>query len=61
VVDDSGRVLSRVNVLLLKSLDSTLVKGILSGEDGGFLFANVSAGSYVITATATGYKQVYSL
>jgi len=60
VVDDSGRVLSRVNVLLLKSLDSTLVKGILSGEDGGFLFANVSAGSYVITATAIGYKQVYS-
>lgn len=59
VADDSGNRLSHANVLLLKSVDSTLVKGVLTGEDGTFLFGNVSVGSYIVTATYAGYKQFY--
>ncbi len=60
VKDGGGKNLSNANVLLLKALDSTLVRGILSNAGGTYLFENNKNGKYLITATFTGMNQVYS-
>ena len=39
------------NVLLLKSSDSTIVKGTSTDEKGTFAFESVLAGNYVVTAS----------
>nr|MBA2248975.1 TonB-dependent receptor [Chitinophagaceae bacterium] len=48
------------NVLLLKSADSSLVKGVISDTSGKYSFKNNQNGNYLITATFTGMRQVYS-
>ena len=60
VVDGSNKPIANANVLLLSSKDSSLVKGIISGEDGSFIFENIPAGMYLVTSTFTGLKQIYS-
>jgi hypothetical protein len=60
IVSKKDTPITHANVLLLKSKDSSLVKGILSAEDGTFVFENVPAGIYLITSTFTGFKQIYS-
>ena len=60
VQDGQGNVFKYVNVLLLKFKDSSLVKGSLTNASGIFTIANTPAGRYIIAASGTGYKQVYS-
>ncbi len=48
------------NVLLMKSSDSLLVKGMVSDAAGKYAFENIKPGRYFISATFTGMKQVYS-
>ncbi len=48
------------NVLLLKSTDSSLVKGVISDTSGKYSFKNIQNGSYLVTASFTGMRQVYS-
>ncbi len=48
------------NVLLLKSADSSLVKGVISDTSGKYSFKNIRNGRYLVTASFTGMKQVYS-
>src|SRR5258708_12162874 len=48
VVDSVGKPISQANILLLAIKDSSLVKGILTKEDGSYFFENVSAGKYLI-------------
>ncbi len=49
-----------VNVFLLKSTDSSMVKGVAASETGDYLFDNVPAGSYLVMASMVGFKKGYS-
>ncbi|TAL50486.1 MAG: TonB-dependent receptor, partial [Chitinophagaceae bacterium] len=60
IVDPAGKPISNANVLLLNSKDSVLVKGVLTTEGGTYSFENIKAGSYLITATHTGVKPVFT-
>lgn len=51
--------LTGANILLLKSVDSSLVKGSAASKDGKFLFDNVKAGDYLVMATNVGFKSIY--
>ena len=53
---DTGQPLSFANILLLNSVDSNLVRGEVSGEDGSFTFNVHEAGQYFITVSSIGYQ-----
>jgi hypothetical protein len=57
VQDDAGKPLSFANVLLLKSSDSSFVKGGLSAENGNYFIENVKSGKYQIMASAVGFNK----
>ncbi len=52
--------LSYVNVTLMKSSDSTLVKGALTGSDGEFSFTGLDYGNYWLRVFFVGYENWYS-
>lgn len=60
VIDGKGKPVAFANVVLLRSADSSMVKGMVTSSNGSYLFENVKAGKYRITSTFLGYKQVYS-
>ena len=60
IIDSAGRPVINANVLLLNSKDSVLVKGILTSEGGLFSFENIKLGEYLITATHTGIRPIYT-
>ena len=60
VLDRSNKPLTGVNVLLLRSADSSLQKGMVTNEKGAYTFSKVRPGSYLISFSATGYDKVYS-
>ncbi len=60
VVEPGGKPLYGATVLLLKSADSSLVKGQLSGLDGGFKFEEVGTGGYFLRATMLGFEEFQS-
>ena len=60
IVDSTGKSIAKANVLLLNSNDSVLVKGMLTNETGAYSFENINAGRYLVTATHTGVRPVYS-
>ena len=60
VTDDQDRPIAYVNVLLLKAADSTLVKGAVSDENGGYLFSSIESGEYLAKASFVGYAETYS-
>ena len=60
VKDGEGSPLPFVNVLLLHSGDSSLVKGVISDMSGDYLVDNIRFGSYLLSARMIGYQQVYS-
>ena len=49
--------LAYCSVALFKSLDSTLVTGLLTSEKGAFKFENVAAGSYYLQTQYIGYSK----
>jgi len=58
--DIDGVPLQSANVLLLKSSDSSLVKGMVSNALGNYSFERINNGQYLITATYTGMGQAYT-
>jgi outer membrane receptor protein involved in Fe transport len=60
VVDSTGKPVTNANVLLVNAKDSVLVKGRLTDQQGSYIFENIKAGIYLITATKTGNKPAYS-
>src|SRR5690242_434708 len=60
IVGLNGKPIVHANVLLLHTGDSTLVKGTFSKGDGSFSFEQISNGTYIVTASFTGYQQVYT-
>ncbi|HET6768309.1 MAG TPA: outer membrane beta-barrel protein [Chitinophagaceae bacterium] len=60
ITDTTGKPIANANVLLLNSNDSVLVKGILTTVTGSYIFENINAGNYLVSATHTGIKPAYS-
>lgn len=60
VVDDKNGPLVGTSVLLLKANDSALVKGTLTVKGGLFEFGPIPPGTYLVTASYIGYKDVFS-
>ncbi|RYY19194.1 MAG: hypothetical protein EOO04_22525, partial [Chitinophagaceae bacterium] len=60
IKDSSGSPVAAANILLLKAIDSVLVKGTVTSAEGDFSFTNVPAGKYLATATCVGYHQSYT-
>ncbi|MDB5222359.1 MAG: hypothetical protein JWN83_1026 [Chitinophagaceae bacterium] len=60
IIDPSRKPVAHANVLLLTPKDSSLVKGMLTKEDGTYAFENIAPGKYLITSTHTGYKNSFT-
>lgn len=60
VTDASNQPMEFANVLLLNAIDSSLVKGDLTGLGGKYTFQNIIEGNYIISASFLGYNTVYS-
>lgn len=60
ITSTDNKPIAGANVLLLKSTDSTLVKGTISSSSGNFFIENIKPGKYNLQVTSTGYKQFYS-
>lgn len=59
VNDSLGAPISFANVLLLYPNDSSLAKGMVTNEQGGFVFDGLNAGIYLLKASMVGYEDVY--
>lgn len=55
LIDSTGPV-GFANVLLLRSVDSSLVKGAIALEDGSFLMEQVASGTYLLSVSLINYK-----
>jgi hypothetical protein len=55
VLNEAGEPLAAANILLLSRADSSLIKGLLSREDGGFEFDNVPEGAFLLRYAMIGY------
>ena len=55
-----GKPIQFANVLLLKSSDSSLVKGMITDASGKYSFENIKKGDYRINASFTGMEQVFT-
>lgn len=60
IKDADDKPLQFANVLLLKSADSSLVKGMISDTSGKYSFGNIKNGNYLVMATFTGMNQLYT-
>lgn len=60
VKDDKGVTLIHSTVMLLKSNDSSLVKGDITNDRGEFAFEQIESGSYLISTSNVGFKKYYS-
>ena len=56
VTDSSSQPLESATVVLLRSVDSTLVQRTLSGPAGEFKFENIKAGNYNLNISMVGYS-----
>lgn len=59
-VEENGKPVSLVNVLLLSPRDSSLVTATISNENGNFEIENVKQGRYLVKLSRVGYKERYS-
>ncbi|WP_345267613.1 TonB-dependent receptor domain-containing protein [Nibrella viscosa] len=60
VRDAAGKPLEFVTMLLVRTKDSTLVKGAISDAAGRYILENVAAGSYRVATSLVGYQKVFS-
>ncbi|HLG04109.1 MAG TPA: carboxypeptidase regulatory-like domain-containing protein, partial [Bacteroidia bacterium] len=59
IVDQEKNPVEFAAVTLLKSGDSSLVKGAMTGSDGTFNFSAIKPGSYLIAVTFAGFKKTW--
>ena len=60
ITDGQSKGLDFVNILLKSSIDSSLIKGEVTSDDGHFTFSNIHPGSYFILASMVGFEEVQS-
>lgn len=59
-VEIDGKPIAFANVLLLNAKDSSLVKGMVTSEEGAYIINYVKPGEYLMLASMVGYKKAYS-
>lgn len=59
VTDSARKPLPQANVLLLKTADSSLVRGTITNEKGLYTLEKIDEGSYFLTYSYTGFQQLY--
>lgn len=57
-LDNDGKLMPFVNILLLNSNDSISIKGAVSDVQGVYFIDDVKPGSYFLSATMVGYKKI---
>lgn len=60
VQESRGTPFPFANVILLRAPDSVMVKGVISGENGAYIFENIKPGQYVVAASMVGFQKTYS-
>jgi len=60
VKDAQNSPLAGATISLLNSKDSAIVKTVLAGDDGKFIFKNIRGGVYLVTAGSIGYNKYTS-
>jgi len=60
VVDDNSQALYYVNVLVLSPIDSSLIKGDLTDDNGNFHIKEIEQGLYLISISYLGFNTYYS-
>ncbi|HEX7904327.1 MAG TPA: outer membrane beta-barrel family protein [Chitinophagaceae bacterium] len=60
VKDVNHKAIIGANVLLLRSSDSILVKGIITDAAGNFNFEKIDAGRYIVSSSFADFKPYYS-
>jgi len=60
VTELSGKPFPSANVILIRAVDSSMVKGTISDAKGRYFFENILSGRYRITASFIGYQQFYT-
>lgn len=58
IKDSLDKNIAGVNVLLLSTSDSSLIKGTLTDAKGSFLLRDISDGNYFIKSTNTGFNEL---
>lgn len=56
ITASNGQPLSLVSVFLMKSIDTSLVKSMLTKEKGAYRFEGIAPGSYIIRISSMGYQ-----
>ena len=60
LLSEKGSPLAYANVLLLNPIDSVLLKGQVTKDDGTFLFDQVAQGTYILGVSILGYQKQYT-
>ncbi|MGB3947482.1 MAG: outer membrane beta-barrel protein [Bacteroidia bacterium] len=59
LVDKDNQPVMFANVMVLKSTDSSLVKGAISNENGFFSLENISSAHYLVKVSYVGFNDLY--
>src|ERR1700756_5344168 len=57
LLDEQGNPMMYASASLLNAKDSTLVKGVISNEQGVFTFNHIKDGQYIVKASPVGYDK----
>jgi hypothetical protein len=60
LTNDQNKPVDYASVSLLRTADSTVIKGALSSETGSYTFDNIKPGNYVVKVTSVGYNKALS-
>ena len=60
LLDEQGKPMMYATASLINAQDSSVVKGVISNEQGLYTFDHIKNGKYVIKASTVGYKNVVS-
>ncbi len=60
VVDEQNKPIDFATIILIKAIDSTIVKTSMTDLTGNYYFESVASGTYQIKATMVGYKSIKS-
>ena len=60
IKDEKGQPIEAVTITLLQAKDSGRLKETVTSKTGHFVFDNLPAGKYLVSASSVGYNQLYS-
>jgi hypothetical protein len=60
VLDKNNQPLPLATVLLLHYSDSILIKSVICGDKGNFIFEDLSEGKYIISVSSAGYQKYFT-